>query len=974
MADDKKSRPLAFPSGKDVPFPYGTPYPQQLDLMDVVLRSLRVKDEEVSEPTTTTTSNDDDGQAPHKAKAAVWMLESPTGTGKSLSICCSLLSWLQYVEDRDLFPQPSVVESSAATEQCNDAKSKEDTEGKRSGIDWLDSWTPPDEVHHQKVAVDVREQASLARVKLADAIRTLRIGGDGDGKGSRLARRRDALRDAVAAAKRIRQPRSRKRPLESLTTKANPNDYCLDEYRSEDEGDNATNTGRSSIPLSYDSDDDEDDRDALIPLNPAGPKSSLTLDAASLLRGDALDGSLELKSTKPCSVSAPPPVAGVSPGSGVRKIIYAARTHSQLSQFVSEFGKTPFAHTHRIVALGSRKNLCSNPNVLKLSSERAMTDACLDLKSACPQRESNLAVSTLALHTLARPTAIEDAGNLGMACGVCGYYASRAALPAAHVVVLPYSVLLSPQTRQAVGLSLRGAIVVVDEAHNLPEALRALHSVALSLPVVRSALSQLNTYVQRYSQRLAGRNLNYLGQIARLCKTIVKYLEKVGTGPRKEGQMLTPEELMIEVRLSNMNLFKLLRYMEHTRLSQKLMGFRSHLETSENVLNNSQARVAECDQPGVDDGLSKHVSAMSIVQNFIEKLSFSGQEGKVVVDLPSTPTSDGVQRSSTRSHPALRYVLLRPATFFENVLEEAHALALVGGTLRPFAHVAAELLGPGSDWTRRAAEADRQLERIDSGPVSSSVVTPHFTAFTCDHVIPPSNVLLQCYSSGPTGQTLDFRHQSRSSAAVCDEVGRLIRDACRIVPCGVVVFLPSYAYEAFLINHWKKTGLWNELLKAKALHREPKSPQQLDASLQAFARDAKTGALLFSVIGGKMSEGINFSDDMARCVIVVGLPYPDITDPELREKMSNMDASPNRTISGNDYYHNLCMRAVNQSVGRAIRHANDFASIILADARYRSDERIWKGLPEWLKKGASNRRQSFTSQQQQLLEFFHNKP
>jgi chromosome transmission fidelity protein 1 len=82
------------------------------------------------------------------------------------------------------------------------------------------------------------------------------------------------------------------------------------------------------------------------------------------------------------------------------------------------------------------------------------------------------------------------------------------------------------------------------------------------------------------------------------------------------------------------------------------------------------------------------------------------------------------------------------------------------------------------------------------------------------------------------------------------------------------------------------------------------------------------------------------------------LPYPDMTDPILLEKMQSLDREYTRTgtgITGQSYYRSLCMRAVNQSIGRAIRHANDYASIILADYRYTSDSKIWRGLPAWLR-------------------------
>ena len=73
-------------------------------------------------------------------------------------------------------------------------------------------------------------------------------------------------------------------------------------------------------------------------------------------------------------------------------------------------------------------------------------------------------------------------------------------------------------------------------------------------------------------------------------------------------------------------------------------------------------------------------------------------------------------------------------------------------------------------------------------------------------------------------------------------------------------------------------------------------------------------------------------------MVLVGLPYAPPSDVELSERMRWLDAAPpalgGGPGAGHAHYEALCMRAVNQSIGRAIRHARDYAAIVLADARW----------------------------------------
>lgn len=55
--------------------------------------------------------------------------------------------------------------------------------------------------------------------------------------------------------------------------------------------------------------------------------------------------------------------------------------------------------------------------------------------------------------------------------------------------------------------------------------------------------------------------------------------------------------------------------------------------------------------------------------------------------------------------------------------------------------------------------------------------------------------------------------------------------------------------------------------------------------MRQFKAFVKTrGAVLLAVCKGKIAEGIDFADEMARCVLLVGIPYPSLGDKRVQLK------------------------------------------------------------------------------------------
>ena len=115
------------------------------------------------------------------------------------------------------------------------------------------------------------------------------------------------------------------------------------------------------------------------------------------------------------------------------------------------------------------------------------------------------------------------------------------------------------------------------------------------------------------------------------------------------------------------------------------------------------------------------------------------------------------------------------------------------------------------------------------------------------------------------------------------ELGNTLIELCKTVPSGVVVFFTSYKQEAAFYDLWQKNGLLQKLEAQKTIFREPKKTSDVDELLEKYGRSVRTrGAILFAVVGGKVSEGINFTGELCRAVIMIGLPFPDIKSVELR--------------------------------------------------------------------------------------------
>uniref|UniRef100_A0AAQ6IIN2 DNA 5'-3' helicase n=1 Tax=Anabas testudineus TaxID=64144 RepID=A0AAQ6IIN2_ANATE len=553
----------------------------------------------------------------------------------------------------------------------------------------------------------------------------------------------------------------------------------------------------------------------------------------------------------------------------IPKIYFGTRTHKQITQIAHELKRTVYSSVPMTI-LSSRDHTCVNPEVASHSSRNERCKELLEAKDGRSCRyyhgvhRMRDQYTLQRVHGLHQAWDIEDLVALGKRIRSCSYYAARELKQTASIIFCPYNYLLDPMIRESMEINLAGQILVLDEAHNIEDCARESASCTLdhkSLLISRDELDGMVNNNIRPAEHEPLRDF---------CYSLINWIQESQSQMSERGYEAASK---VWSGKDVLGIFHTLGITAGTFsiLKKKLAAV---LEKEEHVgLVSGKEDMVQI--PTISSATATVLKNLFMVLDFLyrDNCRFA-EDYRVALQKsyawmnqvpPDVPDAHGFivrphrrQRQNIRVKTevlTLSFWCLNPAVAFSDLSGSVRSIVLTSGTLSPMGSFASEL----------GVEFSIQLE--------------------ANHVINKSQVWVGTVGAGPQGRKLCATFQHAETYAFQDEVGALLLHVCQVVAKGVLCFLPSYKMLNKLRDRWTNTGLWEKLEDQKTVITEPRGGGKgdFDELLQTYYDaikycDRNDGALLIAVCRGKVSEGLDFTDDNARAVVTIGIPYPNIKD------------------------------------------------------------------------------------------------
>ncbi|XP_017806151.2 Fanconi anemia group J protein isoform X3 [Papio anubis] len=841
--------------GVKIYFPYKA-YPSQLAMMNSILRGLNSKQH--------------------------CLLESPTGSGKSLALLCSALAWQQSLSekpaDEGVSGKTEVPLSCCCTCHSKDFTNNDMNQGTSRHFNYPS--TPPSERKSTSLTCQDSPEKTTLAAKLSAK--------------KQASIYRDENDDFQVEKKRIR-------PLE--TTQQIRKRHCFGtEVHNLDAKVDSGKTVKLNSPSGK-----------INSFSPRKPPGHCSRCCCSTKQGNSQESSNTIKKDH----------AGKSK---IPKIYFGTRTHKQIAQITRELRRTAYSRVPMTI-LSSRDHTCVHPEVVGNFNRNEKCMELLDGRNgkSCYFYHGVHKISDQ--HTLqtfqgmCKAWDIEELVSLGKKLKACPYYTARELIQDADIIFCPYNYLLDAQIRESMDLNLKEQVVILDEAHNIEDCARESASYSITEVQLRFARDELDSMVNNNIRRKDHEPLRAV------CYSLINWLEA-----NSEYLVERDYESACKIWSGNEMLLNLHKMGITTATFPILQGHFSAVLQKEEKISPIYGKEEAREVPIISASTQIMLKGLFMVLDYLfRQNSRFADDYKIAIQQTYSWTNqidisdkNGLlilpkNKKHSRQKTAVRVLnfwCLNPAVAFSDINGKVQTIVLTSGTLSPMKSFSSEL---GVTFTV-------QLE--------------------ANHVIKNSQVWVGTIGSGPKGRNLCATFQNTETFEFQDEVGALLLSVCQTVSQGILCFLPSYKLLEKLKERWLSTGLWHNLELVKTVIVEPQGGEKtnFDELLQVYYdaikyKGEKDGALLVAVCRGKVSEGLDFSDDNARAVVTIGIPFPNVKDlqVELKRRYNDHHSKLRGLLPGRQWYEIQAYRALNQALGRCIRHQNDWGALILVDDRFRNN-------------------------------------
>ena len=510
------------------------------------------------------------------------------------------------------------------------------------------------------------------------------------------------------------------------------------------------------------------------------------------------------------------------------------------------------------------------------------------------------------------PRHVEEIVDKSKTWGVCAWQTCRSAVKDSDILVCDYNHIFAEQVRESslpsMGVNLKNCILIVDEAHNLPDRIRMSMERVITPIIIRNAAMELEEYMgtlENSAMKNSSSNTMQSLEEVQWAFEVIKLLRlKLGDYFRTlHSQVSDDDEIIVSVQEFTEKIHQACDEFEGLVGQMKLdqnIAIQPLIQRSQRLLRLSEilAKVV-IDTESEEEASEPDSHRISYIFEAIEKFgktsafcmvfSPKGKEGKITTHLLDPGVLSG-EIFAMCSGSILMSGTLYPPEMYADILSLPKRLTTKTSYKSPFAGERRPVLIAKDVTTRYNERSEGMWNRMRS------------------HI--------QALIDGSEGH--------------------------------IAVFCPSYRLMEEIIGDVYFKGV------KKRVESRDWSKDDIDKIVAELKTERSSGnrILLCGVFGARLSEGIDYNDGVLGSVVCIGIPNPppSVLSNSLKQYVADKFGKEN------SWRYTVTQPAINsilQAMGRPIRSVEDRALILLLDKR-NGDRTYTNCYPKSMKMNATN--------------------